>query len=216
VISPDEVIRLARAGEGKRVEFKRRLPRSDKIVRTLCAFANTGGGILLVGVTDVGRIHGVHRAQEVASELESLARHAIAPGLSVEAAVIFVEGSPIVACAVPESEDRPHAVIDPSGEREIMIRVGASNRCAAGSTSRALARPVRGRAPLSMLEKLVLSWVRADARRAAQPGGSATVRGFARTHNVGERRAARAFEHLVRDGYLVAHGRGTTRIYAPL
>jgi hypothetical protein len=215
VISPDEVIRLAHAGEGPSVEFKRRLPRSDRVVRTLCAFANTAGGTLLVGVTDRGRIHGVHRADEVAEELALLARHAIAPELRVRTVVVAVESTPIVVCRVPESAARPHSVLDPSGVRECMIRVGASNRRAAGDTMRALGRPIRRRTSLSRLEKLVLAWVRSDALRSLQPGGSATVRGFARAHNVGETRARRAFQHLVRDGWLVAHGRGTTRIYAP-
>lgn len=36
--------------EGLRVEYKKDFPKNLKLVETICAFANTQGGILLVGV----------------------------------------------------------------------------------------------------------------------------------------------------------------------
>ena len=36
---------------------------------------------------------------------------------------------------------------------------------------------------------------------------------FARANNVGVQRARRAFVHLEREGYLVAHGEGASRVY---
>ena len=215
MISPNEVIRLAKAGEGAHVEFKRRLPRHDRIARTLCAFANTSGGTLLVGVTDVGDLHGVDRAAEVAQALETVAAHSVEPEVAVETAIVPIRSAPIVVCTVPESELRPHAVVDSAGERDVMVRVGASNRRASASTKQALTRQVRRAASLAPLERLALAWVQSESQWTAQPGGTATVQGFARKHNIGATRASRAFEHLVRDGYLVAHGRGRTRIYAP-
>ena len=56
LLTTDDLIELVRQGEGRRLEFKRGLPRGDRVARTLCAFSNTNGGILLVGVTDSGRI----------------------------------------------------------------------------------------------------------------------------------------------------------------
>lgn len=44
------------AGEGRQVEFKRGLPRDEKTARTLVAFANTRGGLLIVGVGDRGEL----------------------------------------------------------------------------------------------------------------------------------------------------------------
>jgi hypothetical protein len=69
-LSAEDVLAALAKGEGTRREFKRTLPRDDKVARTLCAFANTRGGLLLVGVTDRKRVHGVHRADDVAGELE--------------------------------------------------------------------------------------------------------------------------------------------------
>ncbi|HKX45616.1 MAG TPA: ATP-binding protein, partial [Planctomycetota bacterium] len=55
----NEVRRLAMEGEGSRAEFKRGLPPDEKVARTLAGFANTRGGLLLVGVEDRGALCGV-------------------------------------------------------------------------------------------------------------------------------------------------------------
>jgi nucleoside 2-deoxyribosyltransferase len=49
---------LARNGEGQWVELKERLPLEREIARELAAFANSGGGVLIVGVTDDGDVKG--------------------------------------------------------------------------------------------------------------------------------------------------------------
>ena len=46
---------LLREHEGKTLEFKRDLSSPDKVMRTLVAFANGAGGVLLIGVLDGSR-----------------------------------------------------------------------------------------------------------------------------------------------------------------
>ena len=46
---------LLRQHEGKTLEFKRDLSSPDKVMRTLVAFANGAGGVLLIGVEDGSR-----------------------------------------------------------------------------------------------------------------------------------------------------------------
>ena len=53
---------LVEYGEGQDIEFKNTLPKDkgDKeFVETVCAFANTNDGIIIVGVSDQGEIHGI-------------------------------------------------------------------------------------------------------------------------------------------------------------
>ena len=50
---------LVRQGENDRIEFKRKVAHPEKIVKEVVAFANAGGGHLLIGVSDNGEVPGV-------------------------------------------------------------------------------------------------------------------------------------------------------------
>lgn len=50
--------KLVLKGEGQTLEFKRKANHPDKIVREMVAFANTNGGILLIGIEDDKTIYG--------------------------------------------------------------------------------------------------------------------------------------------------------------
>ena len=76
-LDADSLRALIAEGEGVRLEFKRGLPRPERLARTLCAFANTRGGLLVVGVEDNGRPYGVPRPTEVLAELRRVAAEAI-------------------------------------------------------------------------------------------------------------------------------------------
>lgn len=212
-LSAEDVLAALARGEGTRREFKRTLPRDDKVARTLCAFGNTRGGLLLVGITDRKRVHGVHRADDVAGEIERIARHDVEPALVIELQIVDVNGPRVVACSAPLSKDRPHAVLRTSGAHEVVVRVGASNRRADGPTLRALRRQGGRRARLSPLDERILAWVARHAATSPHPGGTATVARFARQHNVSERRAAKAFVKLEHMGFLLGYGAGRARIF---
>jgi hypothetical protein len=70
--SPEEILNLIKKGENEKLEFKSTLRMNlhteehDKKVensalKTLVAFMNSGGGVLLVGVSDKGEISGIER-----------------------------------------------------------------------------------------------------------------------------------------------------------
>jgi hypothetical protein len=212
-LTPLEILSSLSKGEGTRIEFKRRLPRDDRAARTLCAFANTRGGLLLIGVTDQGRVHGVHHPEIVTQKIVELTQTWIAPALAVELQVVEVHGPRVVACSVPFSKERPHAVLTLEGARQFLVRVGASNREADGPTLQALRLSRRTRRGLSPLEESVLEWVGRHTHPVKQPGGTATVARFAKLHNLSEARARRMFVKLEGLGLLVGHGAGRTRIF---
>ncbi len=53
----DKLIELIKKGENEKVEFKEKFDRET--IETISAFANTSGGVILIGVTDEGKIKGI-------------------------------------------------------------------------------------------------------------------------------------------------------------
>ena len=53
-----EILSRIEYGEGDQTEFKRRFDES-LVGKTVCAFANTKGGVIILGVTDAQEIVGV-------------------------------------------------------------------------------------------------------------------------------------------------------------
>ena len=115
-----ELIELVKQGEGKNLEFK--VSYAKDIPEEICAFANTDGGILLIGVADGGAIKGCHYDNTKASQIQNtLAK--IQPRLRLEIEKIEVDGKTVVAihCPAPQGEKRVFVI---SGQ--LFIRDGAS------------------------------------------------------------------------------------------
>lgn len=211
-----ELTRRIAGGEGASLEFKSGLPGPGKLARTLAAFANSRGGLLLIGVADDRTVVGAPRPQESARELRRIAAEEVEPPLEPHVAVVSLragsQARPVVAAWQPRSPQRPHQVLDSEGEPELPVRVGASNRVATGATLRAL-REGPGPGPRDALEKRVLEWVarRPDARRGG--GNGATAEAFAAEHNIGLARARKVFLALERGGHLFGSGEGPGRFF---
>jgi predicted HTH transcriptional regulator len=63
-ISAEEILQLLREGEGPHVEFKSRFTADRLIARHVAAFANSGGGTLIIGVSDTGEVVGLEQDEE--------------------------------------------------------------------------------------------------------------------------------------------------------
>src|SRR5688572_24661586 len=59
-----ELKRLVAQGESSTLEFKRKASFPDKIVREMIAFANSVGGVLLVGIGDDKSIPGLKHPED--------------------------------------------------------------------------------------------------------------------------------------------------------
>jgi predicted HTH transcriptional regulator len=89
---------ILKRNEGKTLEFKRDLPSPDKVLHTLVAFANTAGGLLVIGV-DNGTKH-VRGVADPLQEEERLARlisDRIAPRLIPSMDVIMWRSSQLMS-----------------------------------------------------------------------------------------------------------------------
>ncbi len=102
---------LIKQGENQQLDFKFRIDDSKKIARTLCAFANTDGGILLIGVKDNGKISGIDPTEEL-HMIEAAAEMYCSPPLSFQSRV-WQDGMKLVLeIKIEKTATRPIMALD--------------------------------------------------------------------------------------------------------
>ncbi len=119
-----ELKQLAALGEGPSLEFKRRVPRPERIAKELIALANTDGGRILLGVGDDGTLTGV----DDTAEEEFMLRHAVKnhcwPEVAYETErVVIAPRRDVIVVNVPESREKPHELIADGTEGTAYVRV---------------------------------------------------------------------------------------------
>ncbi len=115
-------------GEDERLEFKLKANHPEKIIRELVAFANTGGGYLIVGVSDDRKIIGVKYPDEARYEISKAVEKYCRPALKLEHFILTTpDNRKLLIYHVPKSRQLPHFVIDASGERKAYFRVGENS-----------------------------------------------------------------------------------------
>lgn len=115
---------LVRQGEGKRLEFKLKTNHPEKIIKEIVAFANTGGGKLLVGVQDNGAIKGLKYSDDDKFVLNrAIQNHCFPPvPFTVDRVDIGNEKEVLVYHIAP-SPDKPHYVLDEEGNKRAYVRI---------------------------------------------------------------------------------------------
>jgi len=93
-------------GEHQTQDFKYVISDSQKIARSLSAFANTDGGRLLIGVKDNGNIAGV-KSDEEFYMIEAAANFYCKPEIRITPKVWKVDGKTVLEIIIPESEKKP-------------------------------------------------------------------------------------------------------------
>ena len=132
MIQDDDIRRQLRLGEDSRWEFKRigftgqrpTSPRRDDLADEIGAFANSRGGILLLGVADDGTIQGMSREQLVMLDnlLVEVSTDVLEPPVRVDVHHREIDGKAFLLVVVP----RGQALHERGGKA--FIRVGATKR----------------------------------------------------------------------------------------
>jgi predicted HTH transcriptional regulator len=107
-----ELSQLVSLGEGPSLEFKRKVPKAERIAKEVIAFANTRGGRLLLGVDDDGAITGVRDAEEEEFALrQALNAHCDPPVEFDTERVPVTAKRDVILVSVPESAAKPHFLV---------------------------------------------------------------------------------------------------------
>src|SRR6476661_4151288 len=102
-----ELQQLILLGESDSLDFKKRITHADRIARTLAAFANTRGGIILVGVMDNGQISGIDPEEEKHT-LEIAANEYCEPPVKLVYKELEEEEKTVLKVIIPESLVKLH------------------------------------------------------------------------------------------------------------
>ena len=118
-----ELKRLVSLGESGTLEFKRKVAYPEKVIREIVAFANSAGGVLLVGVNDHGHISGLKDPHGEAHVLELAIRRFIRPFLKYRKEEISITSDKkVLAFHIPASRKKPH-FIRKRNNHECFIRI---------------------------------------------------------------------------------------------
>ena len=122
-----ELIKLIQCGETSNVQFKQEFTTQRQIAEDMVAFANSGGGQLLIGVKDKdGEIVGLDYSviQTVSRELGNTANEHVRPTIYIRTEVVELEGKMILVATIQDGRNKPYK--DLSGN--IWVKQGADKR----------------------------------------------------------------------------------------
>lgn len=120
---------LIRAGESNHLDFKYHVADTKKIAKTLVAFANTGGGKLLLGVKDNGKVIGVE-SEEERYMIETAADMFCKPVVDYRIAEWEYDDKTVIEVDIPLSRDMPHYAKNEEDKWIVYVRVNDKNKYA--------------------------------------------------------------------------------------
>lgn len=124
-----DIAALLQREESKTLEFKRDMSSPDGILKSLISFANTSGGVLVIGVEDKTKnVKGVDNPLDIEEKLANLISTSISPSLVPNIEIIPWRKTYLIAIEIYPSNNRPHFVASKGLEKGTYIRIGSTNR----------------------------------------------------------------------------------------
>ncbi len=198
--------RIVSLGEGMHVEFKRRVPRPERIAKEVIALANAEGGRVLVGVDDDGTVRGVRDAVEEEFALRRALDTHVDPPVSVTLERVPVTAKrEVLVVDVPASAEKPHYLVGVNGEsngreRIAFVRVGASSVTASREAVRLMKH---ARAPRDV--RFEFGEKEQKLMRYLDRHETITVAAFAQLAGIPKRRASQTLVLLAKAAVLRLH-----------
>jgi ATP-dependent DNA helicase RecG len=125
IIPIDIIEEMIALGEGYKTEFRDNLPPIQDLARTFCAFANTKGGNLFIGISSSGEtVHNLDKYGDISRAEEAIALLSPSPAFVVQA--VDFKNNEIILITVQEGDMKPYFVQEDDGENAY-IRTGNVN-----------------------------------------------------------------------------------------
>ena len=105
------------------LDFKKTITNTEKIAKSLVAFANNKGGKLLIGVADDGTIKGVKSEEEEKYMILTAAHQFCKPAIEPFFEEIYVDDKLVLIVNIPESDLKPHYALDDQNKWWAYIRI---------------------------------------------------------------------------------------------
>jgi len=186
-------------GEGENLEFKQRLNDEYKIAKTLCAFANTTGGVILIGIKDDKTIVGVDPEEE-RHILEKAAGFLCNPPVNMRLEEIYLNGHHgeervALKASIAESDEKPHFALSRSGEWIPYLRFRDKTLLAGPKAVNSMKTAgIKKAAGLSPNESRLLDYLKEYER--------ITLKKYMALVNISERRARRELHEALEKGLI--------------
>lgn len=196
---------LLTAGEGITLEYKRKVNKPEKIAKEICAFANTKGGVLIIGIDDDGTIVGLKSEKSEIDIVEQTCSFYLRPEITPEIQIFEINGKDLLCVTINEGNRKPYeAMVDDTEDSKnnfiAFVRVGENSVPASSEMKRLMKKQTEDK-PVTLSigdkEKRLFNYLEKYNR--------ATVQDFSNLVNISRRRAERLLIRLVQAGVLQIH-----------
>ena len=168
-MNESQLLNLIERGEDQTIEFKSSMKLRQDIGATISAFANATGGVILIGVSDEGRIIGANIGRRTIEDLANWVKENTDPRVYPDVKVRKANGKDVIEISVKESDDKPVFFNDRAYQR-----VGKTNQRLSAGKIRELAKQehvrlhwderICERATLEDIDEEKLKWFLGRAR----------------------------------------------------
>jgi predicted HTH transcriptional regulator len=187
-------------GEGTTLDFKKTITSSEKIAKSLVAFANNKGGVLLIGVSDDGNIVGVKSEDEERYMITRAAHQYCKPAIEPKFEEIYINHKIVLAVTIDASDTKPHYALDSNKEWWAYYRVADKTVLASKIVLDMLKDEQRNTGKMivySALEKQLFSYLELQGR--------ITLRQFTKLSRISNKKAQKLLVNLITTGILQLH-----------
>lgn len=165
----------------------------------MVSFANTRGGVLLIGVRDNKSIAGI-RTEEEKYVLDLAAGFFCKPEIKLEIKEWVIDGKTILECIVPNGEAKPYYAKDEDGKWWVYVRSLDKSLLASKTTVDFLKHHAQGKEV-----KLNLGFIETGILKYLDENDKITLPQICKMFNISRRRGSRILVELMSLGAIQSH-----------